>query len=114
MPIFHLGLEGYVGYVLYSVAIIAFLLSVFWRPIVGIYYLILLVPLQTVRYRLNEFPLGPSLLGIMLIGVALGLLRSGQPVFPSPSWKRFLAIFAGFTSVPLCLGSALLGPSFRM
>jgi putative inorganic carbon (HCO3(-)) transporter len=114
MPIIHLGLEGYVGYVLYSVAIAAFLLSVFWRPIIGIYYLILLIPLQTVRYRLNEFPLGPSLLGIMLIGVAVGVLRSGHPVFPSSSWKRFVAIFGGFTFVSLCLGSVYLGTSIPL
>jgi len=102
------GLESYIPYVLYSGAVIAFLLSIFWRPIVGLFYLLPLIPLQTLRYRVNDFPLGASLFGVMLVGVALGLLRSGQPVFPRTHWTRFLAVFAVFTFGSLCLGSLYL------
>lgn len=104
----NLGLESYIPYVLYSVSIIVLLLSIFWRPSVGIFYLLPLIPLQTVRYRLNDFPLGASLFGIMLFAVALGLWRSGRPAFPKTPWTRFLAIFAIFTFGSLCLGSLYL------
>ena len=103
-----LGLEGYLPYVLYCGAIVALLLAMFWRPSVGIFFLLPLIPLQTVRYRLNGMPLGASLFGIMLIGVALGLWRKGMTVFPKSAWTRFLAVFAGFTFLSLCLGSFYL------
>ncbi|HTT20942.1 MAG TPA: O-antigen ligase family protein [Candidatus Sulfotelmatobacter sp.] len=104
----NLGLESYVPYVLYCSAIVAVLLSIFWRPIAGIFYLLPLIPLQTLRYRLNDFPLGSSLFGVMLIGIAVGLLRSGRPVFPRTSWTKFLTVFALFTFGSLCQGSLYL------
>jgi len=104
----NLGLETYLPYVLYASAVAAFLLSILWRPVVGLFYLVPLIPLQTVRYRLNDFPMGTSLFGVMLLGVALGLLRSGRPVFPKASWTRFLALFAVFTYGSLCVGSLYL------
>jgi len=67
----HFGLESVSGYVLYVTGILAFLLSIFWRPIVGIYYLVPLIPLQTGRYALNSFPLGQSVVDITLLGVIL-------------------------------------------
>jgi hypothetical protein len=55
---------------LYFGAISAFLLSLFWRPRIGIYYLIPLLPLQTTRYKLFVFPLGNKLVYVLLLGVA--------------------------------------------
>jgi putative inorganic carbon (hco3(-)) transporter len=103
-----LGLEGFLPTVLYCGAIVAFLLAIFWRPSAGIFFLLPLIPLQTVRYRLNGMPLGASLFGIMLLGVALGLWRKGMTVFPKSPWTRFLAIFGVFTFLSLCLGSFYL------
>jgi len=99
------GLESYLPYVLYTGAIIVLLLTIFWRPIVGIFYLLPLIPLQTIRYRVNDFPLGSSLFGVMLISIAIGQWRLGRPVFPKTPWRRLLAIFALFTFISLCLGS---------
>jgi O-antigen ligase len=108
------GLEGYIPYVLYLVAIASFLLSVFWRPLTGIFFLVPLLPLQTIRYRVNDFPLGGSLIGVMLAGVALGLLRRGQPVLPKTKWNLLIAVYAVFTYVSLALGSAYLDSSFPL
>lgn len=107
----HFGLESYISYFLYGAAIACFLLSVFWRPIVGIFYLLPLIPLQTIRYRANDLPLGESLVGIVLLGVALGSLRQGKSALPKSSWTALLGTYAVFTYVSLCLGSAYLGRS---
>jgi hypothetical protein len=71
----HFGLEGFLGLALYISLIAATLLSVFWRPITGIYYLAALIPLQTLRYHLNAYPLGGSMVGIIIVAVAVGILR---------------------------------------
>jgi O-antigen ligase len=108
----HFGLDAYVSYILYGAAIAAFFLSVFWRPIVGIFYLLPLIPLQTIRYRTNDLPLGESLVGIVLLGVALGLLRRRQAALPKTPWTTLVAVYAVFTYVSLCLGSSYLGQAF--
>jgi putative inorganic carbon (HCO3(-)) transporter len=110
----NLGLESYLPFALYLLAIAGFLLSVFWRPLVGIFYLLPLIPLQTIRYRANDFPLGGSMVGVMLLGVALGLLRQGRPVLPRNKWTVFVGIYALFTYASLCLGSGYLGQSFPL
>ena len=102
------GLESYIPYVLYAGAIIVLLLTIFWRPIAGIFYLLPLIPLQTIRYRVNDLPLGASLFGIMLIGVAIGQRRLGRPIFPKSSWRKLIAVFALFTFISLCMGSLYL------
>jgi putative inorganic carbon (HCO3(-)) transporter len=102
------GLEPYIPYVLYLGAVIALLLSIFWRPSVGLFYLLPLIPLQTLRYRLNDLPMGASVFGILLVGVAVGQWRTGQPVLLKTPWTRFLAVFAVFTFASLCFGSLYL------
>lgn len=104
----HFGLESIAAYVIYGAGVLAFLLSVFWRPVVGIYYLIPLIPLQTVRYRLIGLPLGQSIVDITLLGVALGLLLRRQSIMPKTPWNVVLCIYAIFTFVSLCQGSFYL------
>jgi putative inorganic carbon (hco3(-)) transporter len=108
------GLEPYIHYVLYMAAIGAFLLSVFWKPITGIFYLLPLIPLQTLRYRTNDLPLGSSIVGIILVGVALGLWRKGRPILPKSRWTRLLIVYGLFTYLSLCLGSTYLGQPFPL
>jgi putative inorganic carbon (hco3(-)) transporter len=105
----HFGLTSYAATVLYCGFIVAFLLSVFWRPIVGVYFLVPLIPLQTARYYLIGLPLGQSVIDITLLGVALGLLLHSQRVFPKTPWNVLLSVYAIFTFVSLCLGSLYLG-----
>ena len=56
----HLGglFSGSIPLLLYIAGLAAFLASVFWRPEVGIYYIVPLLPLQTIRYRLHRIPPG--------------------------------------------------------
>jgi putative inorganic carbon (HCO3(-)) transporter len=105
----HLGLEGVIPYIEFLAFVAAFLLSVFWRPIVGIFFLLPLLPLQTIRYRLNELPLGGSVVGLVLLGVVLGLWRAGQPIFPRSPWTKVLVTYIIFTFGSLWFGSLYLG-----
>ena len=77
MPIFHFGLEGYLGLIIYVGGIIAFLLSVFWRPQAGLYFLMPLIPLQTLRYTAHGFTWGEHLVDIVMLGVMIGMLFYG-------------------------------------
>lgn len=108
----HFGLDSSIGLLLYVAGVVALLMSLFWRPIVGIFYLMPLIPLQTIRYRMNDFPLGSSVLGLMLVAIALGVLRRGQPVLPKTPWTRLLVVYGVFTYASLCLGSIYLGSAF--
>ena len=105
---FELGLENYLASFLYVSAIVAVVLALFWRPAVGIFYLAPLIPLQTIRYRMNEFPLGSSVIYIVLAAVALGLLRRGKPILPRTPWNIPLFLYVGYTFVSLCMGSFFL------
>jgi putative inorganic carbon (hco3(-)) transporter len=103
-----LGLSSVVPYVLYAAAIAAFLLSIFWRPIAGIYYLVPLIPLQTVRYWMNQFPLGASVVDIVLLGIGIGILRSGKSIIPKTPFTLLLCIFALYSYITLWNGAFYL------
>lgn len=111
MPFYNLGLEGFLAPALYGLAVLAFVLSLFWRPIAGLYFLVPMIPLQTIRYRLNDYPLGSSLTTILLIGMVLGLIRQRRPVLPRTGWMVYLAVYAAYVTISLCIGSLYLGHS---
>jgi putative inorganic carbon (hco3(-)) transporter len=104
----HLGLSGVVPSLLYAAGIAAFFLSIFWRPVVGVYYLVPLIPLQTARYYLIGFPLGESVVDLILLSVIVGLLIRHQPIFGPTPWNWILAVYCIYTFISLCLGSSYL------
>jgi putative inorganic carbon (HCO3(-)) transporter len=108
----HFGLEGTTGLLLYLAAIVCLIATIFWRPIVGIFFLLPLIPLQTVRYRMNEYPLGASIVGVILLGVAIGLLRQRRPILPKTPWTTLLVIYTIYTLLSLIWGSVYLGAPF--
>ncbi len=104
----HFGLEGTIGYLLYAGMLAVLALTVFWRPIVGIYYLVPLIPLQTIRYRLNAFPLGGSMVGLVLLAIFIGLWRRKEPLLLRTPWNRMMWFYIGFTYISLFLGACYL------
>ncbi len=95
---------------LYISAIIVLLLSVFWRPQIGLYFLIPLLPLQTTRYKILDYPLGNKLVFIILLGVILGLLLRGRSLLPPAlPLKKLLILFMLFHFVSLWYGAFYLG-----
>jgi putative inorganic carbon (hco3(-)) transporter len=104
----HFGLTAYAPYLLYALGIMAVLLSVFWRPIAGIYYLAPMIPLQTVRYWMNDLPLGQQMIDIVVLAVIVGLIRRGERPLPKTPLNWLLLPYGIYTYVSLCWGSLYL------
>lgn len=102
------GLEGYLGQSLYFLAIVMIFFCLFKRPIAGLYVLVPLIPLQTIRYRLTAYPLGGSLVGIMLLAVMVGLQLKRKSPFAKTPWNILLLCYGAFTFISLCFGSLYL------
>jgi putative inorganic carbon (hco3(-)) transporter len=105
----HFGLTSLGATVLYTGFVVACLLSLFWRPIVGIYFLVPIIPLQTARYYLIGLPLGKSVVDVTILCILLGLYFHSPRVFQKTPWNLLLGLYSAFTFVSLCLGSFYLG-----
>ncbi|MBZ5630068.1 MAG: O-antigen ligase family protein [Acidobacteriia bacterium] len=106
----HFGLEGAMPLFLYLAAIAAFLASVFWRPEIGIYFIVPFFPLQEIRYRIIQYPLGNKLIDIILLGVILGILFRKDFRFLSRNpLNKPLFILCIFLYVSLWQGWMFLG-----
>jgi putative inorganic carbon (hco3(-)) transporter len=104
----HFGLEQYVPWVLYLGATAAFLLSLFWKPQLGLYVLVPLLPLQTIRYRIMDLPLGNKLIDILLLGVILGAIFKGSFRVDKTPMNKLLLLFGLFCYVELWRGAFYL------
>ena len=110
----HFGLEQYVPLALYLGAIAAFLLSLFWRPQAGLYFLIPLLPLQTIRYRIVDFPAGNKLIDLLLLGVILGALFRGGYRFTKTPMNKILILFGVFCYAELWRGAFFLNSALPL
>lgn len=104
----HLGLEGYSAYALMAVEFLGFLLSAFWRPQIGIYLLIPLLPLQTLRYNAHGHFLGAQLIDVLVLGVIIGLKRRREPIFGATPLTGILLAYIGYTYLSMVRGSLFL------
>jgi putative inorganic carbon (HCO3(-)) transporter len=101
-------LSGLTPLLLYIAGLAVFFASAFWRPEIGIYYIVPLLPLQTIRYRIHQFPLGAQWIDLMLLGVLIGVLRKGNSVFSDTPLKRRLFALAVLSYVSLWQGAIFL------
>ena len=110
----HFGLEHVLPLVLYVAMYVTFIVSVLWRPSVGVYLLALTLPLQTGRFQLHQFFLGAQFLDILLLGTVLGLVLKGQPIIPKAGINKFLLLFAVFCYFSLWEGSFFIDAPFPL
>lgn len=101
----HFGLEGHLPIAMYIGVWAAFFASVVWRPAIGCYLLAFALPLQTGRYKLHTFFLGPQILDILLLGVILGLILKGKRVIAKSPLNTLLLVLAGFYYLSLWEGA---------
>jgi O-antigen ligase len=92
----HFGFATYGPIFIYVGAIVAFILSIVWKPQIGIYFLVPLLPMQTARYWVHGYPLGEKLVDVLLLGVVIGvIIHSKSPrILPSPLNKVLIIFFA--------------------
>jgi O-antigen ligase len=101
------GLEGLLPTLLYASFWAVVAISICSRPMVGICYLVLVIPAQSIRDRMVEFPLGSNLITLGLLAVALGLLRERKSASTRGSgWMMPLSLYAGYTLFSTLLGSS--------
>jgi len=107
----HVGLREFAPLVMYIGAIVAFVLSIVWKPRIGLYYLVPLLPLQTARYWLHSYPLGEKLVDILLLGVLVGLFlhRAERQIFDSSPLNKILLVIFVLTYLSLWQGAFYLG-----
>jgi putative inorganic carbon (HCO3(-)) transporter len=96
LPHIHFGLEGTASTVVYLVMWATFLLSMAWKPQLGVYVLAFMLPLQTVRYRVHDMFLGAQFVDLLLLGVVLGLAFRKQAIVPRTPITKFLLILGIF------------------
>jgi hypothetical protein len=99
---------------IYVAGLVAFLLSLKW-PHLGLYYLIPLLPAQTVRYGFHQYPLGGSMIDLVLLGVLIGSLLQGTgSVFSGLPMKKLLLVYAVYVYLSLWNGAIFLGGSLPL
>lgn len=105
----HFGLESFGAPFMYFGAIVAFLLSIFWKPAVGLYFLVPLLPMQTARYQLHSYFLGEKLIDFLLLGVVIGLwIHSPRPIFVKSALNKVLLVFSVLLYISLWQGSLFM------
>jgi len=93
---------------LYPAGWIVFLLSV-KRPEIGVYYLTLILPLQTLRYQLQGLPLGAQLVDIVLCGILIGVwMNRGGSELSEFSMRGILLLVTTYSYLSLWYGSFFL------
>ncbi len=106
----HLGLQEMFTPVVYAGMFIAFFASIFWKPEVGIYYLVPLLPMQTLRYRFFDYPLGNKLIDIVLLGTLIGVLvRRDYKIVEPGRMVKYVLVFAAALYALLWRGAFYLG-----
>ena len=96
---------GVTSLLLYLVAALAIPLSLFVQPRIGLYVLIPMMPLQTVRYQIQVLPFGDKLVDILLLSVILGLLIWKSDQFPLKTpLNSYLLFFCLFLYAALWIG----------
>jgi putative inorganic carbon (hco3(-)) transporter len=97
---------GTTGILLYLLMIAAVPLSILWKPQIGVYVLVPFMPLQTLRYQLQLFPLGEKFVDILLLSTLIGLFLHSRDSFPPRTrLTRYVGWLALFYYISLWFGS---------
>ncbi len=101
-----LGLIHYVPGILYLGIWIVCLMSLAGRPLIGLYYIIPLLPYRTLRDHFLDYPLGGNVLTILVVSVIVGALIHGKRL---PKSKLYLIwfTFGIYLYLSMWLGLAL-------
>ena len=101
-----LGIGHFIPVVVYLGCWVACILSLTGRPIIGLYYIIPLLPYRTMRDHFLDYPLGANVLTILIIAVLIGALIHGKRLPPSKLYSIWL-IFGVYLYISMWIGTLL-------
>jgi putative inorganic carbon (HCO3(-)) transporter len=99
------GLGTYLPIIVYLGIVVAIGASIIWRPIAGLFVLAILMPNQTLRYKLHGMPLGAQIIDLLMLGVIVGLVARQKQVMPAIPMRAIFVLLATYTYISLWLGS---------
>lgn len=102
----HTGIGHFIPLVAYIGFWVMCLVSLGGRPLWGLYYIIPFIPYRTMRNHFHEYPLGGSMLTILVVIVIISALIHGKRL---PKSKLFITwlVFGAFLYVSMWMGAAL-------
>ncbi len=100
------GLGHYIPFIAYLGFWVAIFVSLFKKPLYGLYYMIPFIPYRTLRDHFAEWPLGESVLTLLVIAVVLGGLFHGRRLPKSKMYLIWL-VYAFYLYCSMWLGTAL-------
>jgi len=100
------GLGHFVPIVIYLGFWIMCIVSLTGRPLMGLYYMIPLLPYRTLRDKFAEYPLGTNALTILVVAVILGALLQGKSLPKSKLYGIWL-VFGIYLYFSMWVGTAL-------
>ena len=101
------GLGHYIPIVFYLMAWIMCLVALFGRPLYTFYFLLPLLPYESFREHLLDFPLGGNMLTFLILSVVIGALLHGKRLPKSGIYTIWL-IFGIYLYISMWYG-ALIG-----
>ena len=100
------GIGHYIPFVGYLGFWVAIFVSLFKRPVFGLYYMIPFVPYRTLRDHLLDWPLGGNLLTILVLAVVIGALLHGKRL-PKSRFPLLWLVYGVYLYLSMWMGSFL-------
>ena len=108
-----MGITAYIPQLIYSFSLLVVILTLFYKSEIGIYYLVFLLPLQTLLDAMIEFPLGKDmmdlLVGVILIRWVLDKKSNGEPFLEKTPLNLPIILYIIWAFLMLWFGSVNLG-----
>ncbi len=100
----HIG--HYIPYVAYAGFFVMCLVSLFSRPLYGLYYLLPFLPYRTMRDHFTDLPLGDNVMTFLILCIILGAVFQGKHLARSKLYVSWL-LFGIYLYISLWLGMML-------
>jgi len=100
------GLGHFIPLVAYVLFWVAILVSLFGRPVYGLYFAMPFIPYRTLRDKLDGYPLGHNLLTVLILAVIVSALLQGKRLPKSKLYITWL-MFALYLYFSMWFSSAM-------
>lgn len=103
-----LGLAHYIPLLAYLGFWVAIFVSLFKRPLYGLYYMLPFLPYRAMRDHFNEWPLGGNVLTFLVVAVIVGALFHGKKM-PKTRIHLIWLVYGVYLYCSLWLGMVMSG-----